>query len=234
MLKENVNGTILVIDDDADIRKVLKANLELHKFHVMTAESWTEGQKALSVNNPDILILDLMLPDGDGVEICRTLRKQYPSLPIIMLTAKDKISDKVIGLESGADDYVVKPFETLELIARINACIRRTKPTAPTLEERITIGSLSIDYKRRIVKVRSKEIFLTPKEYDLLCFLISKKGTVISREDIRKHLWKEPKIYSWSRVIDVHIQHLRQKIETNPSEPDYIITVSGIGYKFKE
>lgn len=230
MLEENKNHTILVIDDDKDILKVLKANIELYKYNVITAESWTEGQKAISAKKPDLLILDLMLPDGDGIEICRTLRKQYPSLPIIMLTAKDKISDKVMGLESGADDYVVKPFETLELIARIKACLRRLKPST---EEQITIGKLSIDYKRRIVKVKNKEIILTPKEYDLLCLLISSRGSVLSRDEIKNHLWKESKIYSWSRVIDVHIQHLRQKIEDNPSEPEYIITVPGIGYRFK-
>ncbi len=231
MLKEDRKDTILVIDDDADILKVLKANLELHSLNVITAESWTEGQKALSSGIPDVLILDLMLPDGDGVDICRALRTQYPVLPIIMLTAKDKISDKVIGLESGADDYVVKPFETLELIARIKACLRRAKPSA---EEQITIGTLNIDYKRRVVKVKNKEIILTPKEYDLLCLLVSNRGAVVSREDIKRHLWKESKIYSWSRVIDVHIQHLRQKIEDNPSEPEYIITVSGIGYRSRE
>lgn len=224
-------NTILLIDDDTDILKVLKANLELHKFNVITAESWSEGQKKLSVNKPDILILDLMLPDGNGIEICRTLRSQYPALPIIMLTAKDRISDKVIGLESGADDYVVKPFETLELIARVKACIRRTKLSA---EEQVSIGDLSIDYKRRMVKIKNKEIILTPKEYELLSFLVSNKGSVVSREQIRNHLWEKSKLYSWSRVIDVHIQHLRQKIESNPSEPQYIITISGIGYKLKE
>ncbi|HAK88597.1 MAG: DNA-binding response regulator [Nitrospirae bacterium GWC2_46_6] len=225
-----MSNKILVIDDDTDILKVLKANLELHKFDVATAASWSEGQKAIALNKPDVLILDLMLPDGDGIDICRTLRVQYPALPIIMLTAKDKISDKVIGLESGADDYVVKPFETLELIARIKACLRRTKTAA---EEQITIGDLSIDCKRRVVRIKNREIILTPKEYDLLSLLVENRGSVVGREQIKKHLWKESKIYSWSRVIDVHIQHLRQKIETNPAEPEYIITISGIGYKFR-
>lgn len=225
-----IKNTILVIDDDRDILKVLKANLELHNFTVFTADSWSSGQKILSEKAVDLLILDLILPDGDGVEICRTLRKQYPLLPIIMLTAKDKISDKVMGLESGADDYVVKPFETIELIARIKACLRRSKPPE---EEKVTIGKLHIDFKRRIVKVNNKEIVLTPKEYDLLCFLVLNKGSVLSREEIKKHLWKESKIYSWSRVIDVHIQHLRQKIGDNPAEPEYILTVPGAGYRFR-
>ncbi|MEW5746678.1 MAG: response regulator transcription factor [Nitrospirota bacterium] len=231
MRHEN-SGTLLVVDDDRDILKVLKANLELHNFRVATAPSWAEGQARLSEERPDLVILDRMLPDGDGVDICRTLRKTHPDLPIIMLTAKDKVSDKVFGLESGADDYVVKPFETLELIARIKACLRRSKPAET--ESRVAIGALSIDYRRRIVTMKGKEIILTPKEYELLCYLVAHRGSVISREDIKKHLWKESKIYSWSRVIDVHIQHLRQKIEKNPSEPSYILTVPGIGYRFKE
>ncbi len=203
-------NTILVVDDDLDILKVLKANLELHGFRVITAGSWAEGQKALSENAPDLLILDLMLPDGDGVNICMTLRKERPAMPIIMLTARDTISDKVGGLESGADDYVVKPFETLELVARIKACLRRLK--LPRKEEHITIGKLHIDFRRRIVGTGNREIILTPKEYDLLCYFVENSGSVIRREDIKKRLWKESKIYSWSRVIDVHVQHLRQKI----------------------
>lgn len=144
---------ILIIDDDPDILKVLKANLELHHFAVITTESWSEGKKRLSEERIDLLVLDLMLPDRDGIEICRTVRKEYPNLPIIMLTAKDKVSDRIIGLESGADDYVVKPFETLELIARIRACLRRARPST---EDRIIIGDLSIDFRKRIVKLRIK------------------------------------------------------------------------------
>jgi DNA-binding response OmpR family regulator len=231
MLKEN-GYTILAIDDDEDILKVLKANIELHKLRVITANSWTEGQNALTVNKPDLILLDIMLPDGNGVEICRFLRSQHTTIPIILLTAKDKISDKVIGLESGADDYVVKPFETLELIARIKACLRRTKPI--TTEDGVMIKDLYINYKKRTVTLNKRVIILTPKEYNLLCLLISNRGYVVSREEIKKHLWKNTKIYEWSRVIDVHIQHLRQKIEKNLSEPEYILTVSGIGYKFAE
>lgn len=221
---------ILIIDDDPDILKVLKANLELHHFAVITAESWSEGKKRLSEERIDLLVLDLMLPDGDGIEICRTVRKEYPNLPIIMLTAKDRVSDRIIGLESGADDYVVKPFETLELIARIRACLRRARPST---EDRIIIGDLSIDFRKRIVNVKNKEVILTPREYDLLCLLVANRGNVLTRKEIIRHLWGKDKLYSWSRVIDVHIQHLREKIKDDPDNPRHIITVAGVGYRFK-
>jgi len=226
-----MKNRILAIDDDIDILKVLKANLELHGYEVDTAESWTKAQEILSTRQPDLIILDIMLPDGDGIEICRHLRKESPKIPIILLTAKDKISDKVIGLESGADDYVVKPFETLELIARIKACLRRV---CPVVEEKVVIGNLKVDFKKQEVTISGKKIELTPKEYKLLCFFINNRGEVLDRETIRKNLWKDSQIYSWSRVIDVHIQHLRQKIEKDPSNPKYIITVPAAGYRFAD
>lgn len=221
---------ILLIDDDADILKVLKANLELHDLNVATAASWTEGQVVLGNFKPDLVLLDVMLPDGDGFNICRIIRRLHPKLPVILLTAKDKVSDKVTGLECGADDYVVKPFEALELIARIRACIRRAKPA----DDKISIRNITVDFARRIVKVNNRVINLTPKEYDILCLLISQKGRVVSREEIKKAIWKDSQIYSWSRVIDVHIQHLRQKIEDKSSETEYINTIPGIGYRFIE
>jgi len=220
---------LLVIDDDPDILKVLKANLELYGFDTATAESWTKAKGVLNEQIPDLIILDLMLPDADGIEICKLLKDQHRKTPIIMLTAKDSVSDKVMGLESGADDYVVKPFETLELIARIRTCLKRTAP----VEEKVVINDLSVNLKLRVVKLKNKEIELTPKEYDLLCLFISNRSEIITREFIRKKLWKDAKPYSWSRVIDVHIQHLRHKIEKKPSEPEYILTVPGVGYKFR-
>jgi DNA-binding response OmpR family regulator len=221
---------ILLIDDDHDILQVLKANLELHNFSVAICDTWKAGKEALLDVLPDLVLLDAMLPDGDGFEICRILRDQKPALPIIMLTARDKVSDKVIGLESGADDYLVKPFETLELIARIKACLRRAQPARA---RRISTGEIEIDFDRRQAIVNNRPIVLTLKEYELLGLLVSNMGRVVSREDIRRHLWKEEKLYSWSRVIDVHIQHLRQKIEKNASEPEYIHTVIGVGYRFE-
>ncbi|MBI4681547.1 MAG: response regulator transcription factor [Nitrospirae bacterium] len=227
-----MNNRILAVDDDKDILKVVKANLEFHGYEVDTAENWEAAQEILSAQLPDLVLLDVMLPDGDGMAICRDLRKDFPDIPIIMLTARDKISDKVTGLESGADDYVVKPFETLELVARIKACLRRVGP--PVVRDNAAIGSLKIDYKKRIVTVSGKRIDLTPREYSLLCFFIDHRGEAVSRETIRKNVWKGSQIYSWSRVIDVHIQHLRQKIEKDPSNPKYIITVSGAGYRFAD
>ncbi len=227
-----MKNRILAVDDDRDILKVLKANLELHGYEVDTADTWAKAQEAMSARQPDLIILDIMLPDGNGIEICQRLTREFPKIPIIMLTAKDKISDKVIGLESGAEDYVVKPFETLELLARIKVCLRRT--SLPAAKEKIVIGTIKIDYKKHQVTVSGKEIELTPKEYELLCFFINHRGEALSREMIRKSVWKESQLYSWSRVIDVHIQHLRQKIEKDPSEPKYILTVPGVGYMFKE
>jgi DNA-binding response OmpR family regulator len=226
-----MKNRILAIDDDHDILRVLKANLELHEYEVDTADSWTKAHEIMSARQPDLIILDIMLPDGDGIEICQHIRKEFPKLPIIMLTAKDKLSDKVFGLESGADDYVVKPFETLELLARIKACLRRT---CPVTEEKVVIGEISIDFKKQQIMISNKKVELTPKEYKLLCFLIKNRGEVLDRETIRKALWKDAEIYSWSRVIDVHIQHLRQKIEKDPSNPKYIITVPGAGYRFTD
>ncbi len=225
-----MGSRLLAVDDDSDILKVLKANLELHGYSVDTAENWKDAKKVLSKSQPDLIILDIMLPDADGIEICKTMREESPEIPIILLTAKDKISEKVFGLESGADDYVVKPFETLELIARINACLRRVHSSSG--EDKIIEGNIRIDFRKRLITISGKVIDLTPKEYDLLCYFVTNKGKVISRESIRTNLWRNSHIYSWSRVIDVHIQHLRHKIEKDPSNPKIILTVSGTGYRF--
>ena len=221
---------LLVVDDDPDILKVLKANLELYGFDTITAGNWAKAKEILNDHLPDIIILDLMLPDGDGIRICKLLKDRHPRIPIIMLTAKDSVSDKVMGFESGADDYIVKPFETLELIARIKACLKRTMPVDST----ITINDLEVNFNTHTVKLKGTEIELTPKEYELLHLFITNRGDVISREFIRKKIWRDSKIYSWSRVIDVHIQHLRHKIEKDPSEPEYVLTVPGAGYKFRQ
>jgi DNA-binding response OmpR family regulator len=224
-----MNTPLLVVDDDPDIRQVLRANLGLHGFQTVTAENAAQARQMLDRQLPALVILDRMLPDGDGMELCRELKRDHPRLPVILLTAKDRLSDKILGLESGADDYVVKPFETLELIARIRTCLRRNA----VIEDRIVVGELALDVRARKVTVRGVEIELTPKEYDLLYLLVSSRPEPVSRSVIRKALWKDEQPYSWSRVIDVHVQHLRHKIERNPPEPEYILTVQGVGYQFR-
>jgi DNA-binding response OmpR family regulator len=227
-----MDATLLAIDDDPDILKVLKANLGLYGFSLLTAGSLAAARTLLAEGQPDLVLLDLTLPDGDGLEFCCYLKALYPYLPVIMLTAKDKVTDKVIGLELGADDYMVKPFETSELLARIRARLRPVKPPAP--QGPLLAGDLEIDPRNQTVLVRGQEVSLTPKEYQLLLFLVDNRNVLVSREEIRQHLWKDTKLYSWSRVIDVHIQHLRQKLESNPAEPRHIVTVVGRGYRFQE
>jgi DNA-binding response OmpR family regulator len=227
-----MDATLLAIDDDPDILKVLKANLGLYGFSLLTADSLAAARAILAYRQPDLVLLDLTLPDGDGLEFCCTLKALYPYLPVIMLTARDKVTDKVIGLEIGADDYMVKPFETSELLARIRARLRPVK--LPQQQGPVLVGDLDIDLRNQAVKIRGLEVALTPKEYQLLIFLVENRNVLVSREEIRQHLWKDTKLYSWSRVIDVHIQHLRQKLECNPAEPRHIVTVLGRGYRFQE
>ncbi|RMG01531.1 MAG: DNA-binding response regulator [Nitrospirae bacterium] len=223
-------SNILIVDDDPDILKVLVANLSIAGFTADTAINCAEARRYISENNPDLIILDLMLPDCDGIELCRELRGKHLDTPIIMLTARDEVTDRVIGLESGADDYVVKPFEAIELVARVRACLRRK--TTPS-EGTITAGEIDIDLATRRVTVKGSEIELTPREFDLLCLFAKNPEKVLSRDFIRKAVWKDSKrLYSWSRVIDVHIQHLRKKIEKDPTKPEYILTVPGVGYRF--
>ncbi len=224
--------TLLAIDDDQDILKVLKANLELHGYKLVTATSLAEARRILETHQPDLIILDLMLPDGDGLEFCCSVKSLHPGLPVIMLTARDKVSDKVVGLELGADDYVVKPFETSELLARIKARLRAS-PAAPA--NAVTrAGNLEIDIRNQTVTVDDQEVYLTAKEFQLLACLVENRNNLVTRDELRKRLWSDSKIYSWSRVIDVHIQHLRRKIEKTPSQPRYIVTVPGRGYRFAE
>lgn len=227
----NQPTTILAIDDDADILMVIKANLELHGFTLLTADCLATAGEILTMRTPALVLLDWMLPDGDGLEFCAWLKEHYPHLPVIMLTARDKVADRVAGLEQGADDYLIKPFATAELLARIRARLRPVPASAPAL---LNIGDLSLDLENQSLAVRGREVTLTPKQFQLLALLAGNQGKPVSREEIRQQLWHNAKLYSWSRVIDVHIQHLRRKIEENPAEPRYIVTVTGRGYRLQE
>lgn len=221
---------ILVVDDDPDILRILQDNLELDGYRVSTASTGKEALQAFEAGTASLIVLDLFLPDIDGIQVCRSIREKS-SIPIIMLTARDRITDKVLGLETGADDYMVKPFDYLELAARIKACLRRSGP-APREERILRFRDLIIDPAKGSVLKRGEKVKVTQREFRLLVLLAGNIGKTMNRGTIRSALWPEGELYKDSRAIDVHIQHLRSKLEDNPADPQYIKTVQGVGYSF--
>ncbi len=224
--------TILIVDDDPDILMILEDNLKLDGYRIFCARDGREALDIFGARRVDLIVLDLMLPDLDGLQICRTVRAES-QVPIILLTAKDAVSDKVLGLECGADDYMVKPFDYLELAARIKARLRRAggfEAEPPTVME---AGVLKLDAAARQARLNGREVPLTKKEFDLLQLLVRHAGRVLDRETIRRTLWPDNRLYKWSRTIDVHIQHLRAKLEPDPDTPRCIVTVQGVGYILK-
>lgn len=225
---------VLVVDDDPDILKVVSAFLELENFKVLTAQTLTEAKQIFESESPDLIILDIMLPDGYGLDWLKEIKNFYSTTPVILLTAKGSVSDKVIGFELGADDYLAKPFEPLELVARIKALLRKKELYENKERKYLQIKDLKVNFEERRIFKKDREIILTPKEWAIFALLVSKPGKVFTREEIRKAIWKEKQVYNWSRVLDVHIKHLRDKLEEDPNSPEYIITVHGFGYKFRE
>jgi DNA-binding response OmpR family regulator len=223
-----IQYSILVVDDDEDILTILRDNLILDGYSVATAGTGKKALAAIQDKTFDVVVLDLMLPDIDGVQVCRSIRAKA-NTPILLLTAKDRLSDKVLGLESGADDYMVKPFDYLELAARVKALLRRSHAYSITPGVEI-VGPFALQPQTRSVGIDSRSIALTKKEFDILELLMRHAGKVLERDAIRKALWPDDKLYRWSRTIDVHIQHLRAKLEDDPETPRYIITIQGIGY----
>lgn len=228
MTKEKV----LIVDDEKTLVKALKFNLEKEGFRVEEAYNGEEALEKVFDLNPDIVVLDLMLPGQDGFEVCRQIRKKQ-EIPIIMLTARGDDIDKVLGLELGADDYLTKPFNPRELVARIKAILRRSGAREEGMRKHIQIGDLQIDLLQHRVRAGNKEIDLTSKEFALLSFLASNTGRVYSREQLLAQVWGY-NYYGDARTVDVHIRHLREKIEEDPGNPELIITVWGTGYKFRE
>lgn len=223
---------VLLVDDEKTLVKALKFNLEQEGFLVEEAYNGVEAlEKAFEVN-PDIVILDLMLPGLDGFEVCREIRKKA-EIPIIMLTAKGEDIDKVLGLELGADDYMTKPFNPRELVARMKAILRRSAAREREIRKQVQIGLLQIDLLQHRVRKGDREIDLTAKEFALLSFLASNAGRVYSREQLLEQIWGYD-YYGDARTVDVHIRHLREKIEEDPGTPRLILTVWGTGYKFRE
>jgi len=222
--------SILVVDDDKDIVKTIKGNLELDGYEVLSAFDGSTGLHIAKTTRPDLIILDLNLPDIDGIKACEIIRREF-DFPIIMLTARDGISDKVLGLECGADDYMVKPFNYLELSARIKAIFKRVERSL--VKEQFEFKDLSVNFKSRIISVRGENVKLTKTEFELLELFVSYPNEVLSREFIQQQIWRDSQLYQSSRAVDVHVQRLRKKIEPEIDKPEYIVTVAGVGYKFQ-
>ena len=224
---------ILIIEDDKALLETLKSFLDVENFKVTTATDGEKGFQLACQEKIDLIVLDLNLPSLSGLELCKRLRIKGIMMPIIMMTGekKDEI-DKVLGLELGADDYLTKPFGTKELLARINAVMRRSKPAAPDVED-CSFGDVYINFKKQVASKGKKDLYLTSKEYGLLKLLISHEGDVVSREIILNEVWGYDK-FPTTRTIDTFIHSLRHKIEDNPAQPSHIITIPWSGYKFQK
>ncbi len=223
---------ILIVDDEADILKLLEYNLQKEGFTTVTAQSGTEALETLKRKRVDLVVLDLMLPGIDGYEVLRLMKsnQELSDIAVIMLTAKSEEIDKILGLELGADDYVTKPFSPRELVARIKAVLRRAEKLR---SEKATPKRLVIDKDKYEVLKDGKKIDLSAREFKLLSFLASSPGRVFTRDRLLDEVWGD-EIYVEPRTVDVHIRRLREKIEDDPSRPRYIITKRGVGYYFKE
>ena len=229
------SSTILLVDDEESVRKVLTFPLERDGFTVVQAADGEEALRRFGETAPDLVVLDIMLPKLDGLEVCKRLRATS-SVPIIMLTARDDELDKVIGLELGADDYITKPFSIREFRSRVRALLRRAKAPradADEVDERIETDGLVIDVPRRSVEVRGEPVQLTYVEFELLRTLAAHPGRVYSRRMLLEALWKSAD-YRDPRTIDVHVRHLREKLEAEPRSPEFILTVRGVGYRFRD
>jgi DNA-binding response OmpR family regulator len=228
------SSTILLVDDEDSVQKLLAYPLEREGFRVLQARDGQEALDRFASEHVDLVVLDVMLPKLDGLEVCKRLRAES-EVPIIMLTARDDELDKVLGLELGADDYITKPFSIREFRSRIRALLRRASipRRAATDGEVILAGALTIDLARRTVDVRGAHARLTYVEFELLRTLAANPGRVYSRRMLLEALWGAAD-YREPRTIDVHVRHLREKLERDPADPEYILTVRGVGYRFRD
>ncbi len=221
---------ILVIEDEPQMLLGLRDNLELEGYEVQTAADGEQGLIKAAAFNPDLVILDLMLPKKNGFDVCRELRDRSSSTSIVMLTARSAETDKVLGLELGADDYVTKPFSITELLARVRAVLRRTTTRPPT-EDIVRIGDLEIDFKLHQARREKRRVEFTAREFELLRYFVQHRGKVVTREQILNEVWGYEE-FPTTRTIDNFVAKLRQKIERAPHEPEHILTTHGSGYKF--
>lgn len=226
--------TVLIVEDERAIVEILKFNLKREGYETLEALDGETGLQLAQTQDPDLILLDVMLPKMNGFDICKTLRAQKRTTPIIMLTAREEEMDKVFGLETGADDYMTKPFSMKELMARVKANIRRRSmdytPAQPT-QNVVQANGLSINLDTYQVSKNGSPIELTQKEYDLLAYLLRERGKVFSREDLMQQVWNY-EYYGDMRTVDVTVRRLREKIEDDPGKPQYILTRRGVGYYF--
>jgi two-component system alkaline phosphatase synthesis response regulator PhoP len=232
-VNEKPREKILIIEDEADLVKGLKLNLSDEGYEVDWAADGREGLRRALEEAPDLVILDIMLPGMNGLEVCRELRQKKANTPVIMLTAKGEEVDKVVGLEIGADDYMTKPFSVRELLARIKAHLRREKREPRSVPKTCVFGEVEVDFVHFKVRREGKESDLTALEVDILKYLIAHKGEVVSREALLDKVWGYDK-FPTTRTIDNHILKLRKKIEDDPSRPRHIFSIYGEGYRFMD
>ena len=230
----NSSIRILLVDDEQSVQTLLTYPLLKDGYEVVSAHDGREALDRFAEQRFDLIVLDIMLPALDGIEVCRRMRSRS-RVPIIMLTAKDDEIDKVLGLEIGADDYITKPFSVREFRSRVRAALRRAEMVGgrPGGEEPIVIGELRIDFERRAVSMRGEGLRLTYVEFEVLAALARSPGRVFTREMLLEQVWGDS-AYRDSRTIDVHIRHLREKLEREPRSPEYLLTVRGVGYRFRD
>jgi len=222
---------ILVVEDDRSILRGLKDNLELESHDVITATDGESGYRLVTEANPDLILLDLMLPKLSGYELCRKLREKGLTTPILMLTARGEEADRVLGLDIGADDYVTKPFSIRELLARIRALLRRAHAPESALPDELRFANVVVDFRRYKASKDDTEIELTRKEFGVLRHLAARAGEVVTRDELLSEVWGFEN-YPSTRTVDNHIAGLRAKLEANPAEPRHLLTVHRVGYKF--
>jgi DNA-binding response OmpR family regulator len=221
---------VLIVEDDPAILRGLADNLKFEKYDVLTATDGEAGYQLQHTQNPDLIVLDLMLPRMTGLELCRKLRTEGQQVPILMLTARGEEADRVVGLDLGADDYVTKPFSVMELLARIRALLRRTN-SSKSLPNDLSFGDVEIDFLRYVARRFGKTVEMTRKEFAILRLLGSRTGEVVTRDELLNEVWGIES-YPVTRTVDNHIAGLRAKLEADPARPVYIRTVHGVGYQF--
>ena len=228
--EEQKRAKILVVEDEPNMVVGLRDNFEFEGYEVITARDGVEGLQLALEESPDLVVLDVMMPRMSGLEVCKQLRAQRASIPIIMLTARGQEVDKVVGLELGADDYVTKPFSIRELLARVKAVLRRTSVLPKELDQH-TFGDVEVDLRRCRVLRSGKALDVSSKEFELLKYIICHAGETLSRHQLLEDVWGYEH-YPTTRTVDTHLVRLRQKLEPNPEQPEYFLTVHGTGYRF--